>query len=78
MDDETIKEELERIESKVDDIKDNHLQCLWEAVGSVWGTIEDVKKDITYIVETIKNLRWFIMGGFAVLAITVTLIQCFG
>jgi len=59
-----IKQDVKELKSEIKDIKDNHLD-------SIYASIQFILKDIS-------NLRWFIMGGIAVLAIVITLIQCFG
>jgi hypothetical protein len=59
-----IKRNMAHIQGELDDIKDNHLQ-------SIYASIEFILRDIS-------NLRWYIMGGIGILAIVVTLIQCFG
>ena len=61
---EEIKQDVKELKSEIKDIKDNHLD-------SIYASIQFILKDIA-------NLRWFIMGGIAVLAIVITLIQCFG
>ena len=59
-----IRSDVKELKSEIKDIKDNHLD-------SIYASIQFILKDIA-------NLRWFIMGGIAVLAIVITLIQCFG
>ena len=58
-DDYVTKKDLKRVEDKVDDIKDNHLD-------SIYASIQFILKDIS-------NLRWFIMGSIGVIAIIVTI-----
>jgi len=64
-DEEYVKmKDFKRLESKVDDIIDNHL-------NSIWGAIEFIFRDI-------GNLRWYIVGGVGIIAIVLTLLQVFG
>lgn len=53
----------------MEEIRDNHLAHIYDAIESLWGTIG-------FLTREVSNLRWFIMGGFALLAIVVTLITC--
>jgi len=59
-----IKQDVKKLKSEIKDIKDNHLD-------SIYASIQFILKDIS-------NLRWFILGGIAILALVVTLLQCFG
>ena len=69
-----IKEDIKELKKEVGDIKDNHIQSVWDALGSIWGNVEDLAKDCGHIKDGVKNLRWFILGGFAILAIVVAIL----
>jgi hypothetical protein len=67
MDDET-KKELARLESKIDDIVENHLQDMWDALSTIWGYLQDLRKDF-----------WKITGaGAAIISIVIAIVHCLG
>ena len=63
-----IKRNIAQVQGELDDIKDNHLSDVWDALSTIWGNMQELRKDF-----------WRIMGGgAAIIAIVLTILQCFG
>ena len=63
-----VKRNIAQIQGEVKDIKDNHFQDIWDALSTIWGNMQELRKDF-----------WRIMGGgAAIIAIVLTILQCFG
>jgi len=57
-------EEFKEVKKDVKDIKDNHLPSILKSI--------DALKD------KVKDLKWFFLGGMAVLGIVLGILQVFG
>lgn len=58
---EELKEEIEEVKSELKNIEENHLT-------SIWCAIEFLRSEV-------RNLRWFILGSVAVLAIVLAILD---
>ena len=66
-----VKRNVAQVQGELDDIKNNHLSeipDIWDALSTIWGNMQELRKDF-----------WRIMGGgAAIIAIVLTILQCFG
>ena len=67
----SLESKCVELDNKVNDIRDNHLNDIWTAIEGVWGSIEFLFKDL-------KNLRSYIWGSAAIIAIVIALCQLLG
>ena len=66
-----LKKECEAMRKDIEDIKDNHLTDIWQAIEGLWGAIEYIYKDI-------KSLRNYVWGSAAIIAVVIALCQLLG
>ena len=59
-----LKNECNKMEQRIGDIEDNHLPHLFGLIMNVY--------------DKVKDLKYYIGGGFGVLAIVITLCQLLG
>ena len=65
----------EELKSEIASVRDNHLSELNDKVENIWGAIEFVKQDVDSIKESIKTLRWSIIGWGSVIAIVLAILE---
>jgi len=64
MEDHVTREEFKEVKDDVRDIKDNHLASITKQLDALTGRV--------------KDLRWFFLGGMAVLGVVLGMLQVFG
>ena len=62
--DNVTRAEFDQLRKDIEDIKTNHLECIWSA--------------ITQLADSVRNLRWFIMGSMGMLALVIALVELLG
>jgi archaellum component FlaC len=84
-----IKNEFTRLEKKIDiadkkmdEIKDNHIQDLWDGISNIWGNVEDLQEKISTLqVNTWKilGMYWKVFGiSMGILTAVITILHVFG
>ena len=68
---EIIKKDVEDLKAEVQEIRDNHLQCIFSAVMEFGAEVKSIQKQL-------HNLRWFIAGAGGIISIVIALIKCLG
>ena len=65
----------EEIKGEIASVRDNHLAELNSKTDDIWGTIKFIKQDVSSIKESIKSLRWSIIGWGSVIAIVLAILE---
>lgn len=63
---EEIRGDIKAIKQEVEDIRDNHLAHIYDAIESLWGAIG-------FLTKGISDLKWLIIGASGLLAIVIAL-----
>ena len=63
---EEIRGDIKAIKQEVEDIRDNHLAHIYDAIESLWGAIG-------FLTRGISDLKWLIIGASGLLAIVIAL-----
>ena len=63
---EEIRGDIKAIKQEVEDIRDNHLSHIYDAIESLWGAIG-------FLTRGISDLKWLIIGASGLLAIVIAL-----
>ena len=58
------EKDFKRLEKKVDDIMDNHLNSIWTA--------------IQFVMKDISNLRWWVLASVTILGVVLAILEVMG
>jgi len=62
----TMRNEIAAIKVELDEIRDNHLAHIYNAIESLWGAIG-------FLTKGVSDLKWLIIGASGLLALVIAL-----